>query len=72
MEIGSVQTRDWLDTPSKQKITIENASLALAVDSPADDRPTDGRRSPYPGASASVNTVQFPASPAGFAVTPDR
>jgi uncharacterized protein len=71
-EIGSVQTRDWLDTPSKQRITIENASLALAVDGPADDRATDGRRSPYLGANAAVNTVQFPASPAGFAVPPDR
>lgn len=47
VEIGSVQTGDWIDTPSKQKIQISDARFELALDDPAEDVATGGDRSPY-------------------------
>lgn len=47
VEIGSIQSGDWVDTPSKQKVRISDARLELALDDPADDKATGGDRSPY-------------------------
>jgi len=35
VEIGSVQSGEWLDTPSQQRIQITDAHLELALDDPA-------------------------------------
>lgn len=47
VEIGSVTSGEWLDTPSKQKIRIQDARLELSLDDPADDVATSGARSPW-------------------------
>ncbi|WP_033319451.1 CocE/NonD family hydrolase [Streptomyces yerevanensis] len=72
VEIGSVQTGDWLDTPSKQKVRIKDARLELALDDPADDIATGGERSPYLDTYLSQYTVQLPAGSPAFTVPPTR
>ncbi|MBB4688342.1 CocE/NonD family hydrolase [Amycolatopsis jiangsuensis] len=49
VEIGTIPPTagDWLDTPSREKITVSDARLRLALDDPADDTPTAGERAPY-------------------------
>ncbi|WP_434091302.1 CocE/NonD family hydrolase [Streptomyces flaveus] len=72
VEIGSVQTGDWLDTPSQQKVKIKDARLELALDDPADDVATGGERSPYLDTYLSQYTVQLPAGTGTFTVPPAR
>ncbi|MDQ0401463.1 CocE/NonD family hydrolase [Streptomyces sp. NPDC000349] len=47
VEIGTIQDGAWVDTPTGDRIKVKDARLHLAVDSPADDVPTAGERSPY-------------------------
>lgn len=47
VEIGTVQDGAWIDTPTGDRIKVKNARLHLSVDDPADDRATEGERSPY-------------------------
>ncbi|MET9555797.1 CocE/NonD family hydrolase [Streptomyces sp. NPDC006645] len=72
VEIGSVRTGDWLDTPSKQKITIKDARLELALDDPAGDIATGGDRSPYLDTYLGLYTVELPAGEASFTLPPAR
>ncbi|WP_285106295.1 CocE/NonD family hydrolase [Promicromonospora sp. MEB111] len=44
VEIGSIQSGSWVDTPSGQTIRVRDARLELAVDDPAGDVPTEGGR----------------------------
>ncbi|GHJ36970.1 CocE/NonD family hydrolase [Streptomyces sp. TS71-3] len=70
VEIGSIQTGSWLDTPSGQTIKVKGARLRLALDDPADDVPTAGDRSPYLDTYLRQYTVELPAGPATFTVVP--
>ncbi|MGW1020868.1 CocE/NonD family hydrolase [Streptomyces niveus] len=68
VEIGSIQTGSWRDTPSGETIKVKNARLELALDSPADDRPTAGARSPFLDTYLRQYTVQLPPGPASFTI----
>ncbi|NGO46933.1 CocE/NonD family hydrolase [Streptomyces ureilyticus] len=71
-EIGSVQTGDWLDTPSKQKIRITDARLHLPMDNPADDIATGGDRAPWLDTFKQINAAKLKPGPATFSVPPVR
>lgn len=70
VEIGSIQTGSWRDTPSGETIKVKNARLELALDNPADDRPTAGARSPFLDTYLRQYTVDLPAGPASFTIPP--
>ncbi len=70
VEIGSIQTGSWRDTPSGETIRVKGAQLRLALDDPADDVPTDGARSPFLDTYLRQYTVHLPPGPATFTVTP--
>nr|WSZ98214.1 CocE/NonD family hydrolase [Streptomyces sp. NBC_00857]WSZ98952.1 CocE/NonD family hydrolase [Streptomyces sp. NBC_00857] len=72
VEIGSVQTGDWLDTPSKQKIRISDARLQLPLDNPADDIATGGDRAPWLDTFTQINAAKLKPGPATFTVPPAR
>ncbi|MFC8076445.1 CocE/NonD family hydrolase [Streptomyces sp. NPDC057307] len=72
VEIGSIQTGSWRDTPSGETIKVKNARLELALDGPADDRPTAGARSPFLDTYLRQYTVDLPAGPASFTIPPTR
>ncbi|SBV05805.1 hypothetical protein YW5DRAFT_03117 [Streptomyces sp. Ncost-T6T-1] len=68
VEIGSVRTGDWLDTPSKQKIRISGARLHLPLDNPAEDIATGGDRAPWLDAFMQINAAKLKPGPAAFSV----
>ncbi|MGW1025207.1 CocE/NonD family hydrolase [Streptomyces sp. NPDC002577] len=70
VEIGSIQTGSWRDTPSGETIEVKGAQLKLALDDPADDTATPGARSPFLDTYLRQYTVDLPAGPATFTVTP--
>ncbi|MFJ4840366.1 CocE/NonD family hydrolase [Streptomyces sp. NPDC088746] len=70
VEVGSIRTGSWRDTPSGETIDVKDARLRLALDDPSDDVPTGGARSPYLDTYLSQYTVDLPAGPATFPVVP--
>lgn len=68
VEIGSIQTGSWRDTPSGELIKIKDARLTLATDDPADDHATAGARAPFLDTYLRQYTVDLPAGPASFTV----
>ncbi|MEV7236369.1 CocE/NonD family hydrolase [Streptomyces sp. NPDC051020] len=70
VEIGSIQTGSWRDTPSGETIAVKGAQIRLAMDEPADDAATAGDRSPFLDTYLRQYTVDLPAGPATFMVTP--
>ncbi|PJM97725.1 hypothetical protein CG719_02225 [Streptomyces sp. CB01373] len=70
VEIGSIQTGSWRATPSGQTIDVKGAQLRLALDDPARDTATAGARSPFLDTYLRQYTVNLPAGPASFTVTP--
>ncbi|MFC8225230.1 CocE/NonD family hydrolase [Streptomyces sp. NPDC057287] len=70
VEVGSVRTGSWRDTPSGETIQVEGARLQLALDDPSDDVATGGERSPYLDTYLRQYTVSLPAGPATFTVVP--
>lgn len=68
VEIGSIQTGSWRDTPSGETIKVKDARVELALDDPADDRATGGARSPFLDTYLAQYTVDLPAGPASFAL----
>jgi predicted acyl esterase len=66
VEIGSIQTGTWIDTPTNETIRVTNATLDLALDDPTDDTPTDGERAPYLDTYLSQYTVKLPVEPGTF------
>ncbi|MGW5200014.1 CocE/NonD family hydrolase [Streptomyces spiralis] len=70
VEIGSIQTGSWRDTPSGRIIDVKGAKLGLALDDPSDDVATPGARSPFLDTYLRQYTVDLPAGPATFTVTP--
>jgi putative CocE/NonD family hydrolase len=47
VQIGTIDSRRWLDQPSGNTIKVSGARLALDTQSPQADVPTQGDRSPY-------------------------
>ncbi|MFF0740447.1 CocE/NonD family hydrolase [Streptomyces sp. NPDC004111] len=73
VEIGTVQSGAWVDTPTGDRISVTNARLGLSVDDPSDDRATEGRRSPYLDTYIKAYTQkQLPKQPPSFTVPPAR
>ncbi|WP_077799922.1 CocE/NonD family hydrolase [Streptomyces sp. JHA26] len=70
VEIGSIRTGSWRDTPSGETIRVKGAKLGLALDDPADDVATAGDRSPFLDTYLRQYTVNLPAGPATFTVVP--
>jgi putative CocE/NonD family hydrolase len=70
VEIGSIQTGSWRDTPSGETVEVRGAKLRLALDDPADDVATPGDRSPYLDTYLRQYTVNLPAGPGTFSVVP--
>ncbi|MFD4952997.1 CocE/NonD family hydrolase [Streptomyces sp. NPDC058451] len=70
VEVGSIQTGSWRATPSGQTIEVKGAQLRLALDDPARDTATAGARSPFLDTYLRQYTVNLPAGPASFTVTP--
>ncbi|XKK61649.1 CocE/NonD family hydrolase [Streptomyces sp. ARC32] len=70
VEIGSIQTGSWRDTPSGETVRVRGAKLRLALDGPADDVATQGDRSPYLDTYLRRYTVDLPAGPGTFSVVP--
>ncbi|WP_344292311.1 CocE/NonD family hydrolase, partial [Streptomyces synnematoformans] len=68
VEIGTIQTGSWRDTPSGETVEVRHATLHLALDGPADDVPTGGARSPYLDSYLDRYTVDLPAGPPSFTV----
>lgn len=68
VEIGSIQTGAWRDTPSGETIKVKDARLGLDLDSPADDVPTQGDRSPFLDTYLDQYTVDLPAGRPTFTV----
>ncbi|MGL5862305.1 MAG: CocE/NonD family hydrolase, partial [Phycicoccus sp.] len=78
VEIGTVQPEtedvpatfgpgnDWVDTPSGTRVRVSAARLDLALDSPRDDRRTQGKGAPYLDVYRDVRTSLLPAGPATF------
>lgn len=70
VEIGSIQTGSWRDTPSGETIEVEHARIELALDNPADDRATAGARAPFLDTYLRQYTVSLPAGPPSFTLPP--
>jgi uncharacterized protein len=47
IQIGTIGSGNWLDTPSGNTITVTGAQLGLALQNPRWDVPTEGGRSPF-------------------------
>lgn len=72
VEVGSVRTGDWLDTPAKQKVQAKDARLTLGLDDPSDDVATGGGRSPYLDTYLGPYSTRLQAGQAEFALPPVR
>ncbi|WP_405550242.1 CocE/NonD family hydrolase [Streptomyces globisporus] len=72
VEIGSVQSGDWVDTPSKRRIQISDVRLALPLDDPAKDVATAGDRSPWLDTYLQGYTTNLKPGAATFTVPPAR
>ncbi|GGQ10643.1 CocE/NonD family hydrolase [Streptomyces mutabilis] len=70
VEIGSIQTGSWRDTPSGETVEVRGARIRLALDDPADDVATPGDRSPFLDTYLRQYTVELPAGPGTFTVVP--
>ncbi|RMB82083.1 CocE/NonD family hydrolase [Streptomyces shenzhenensis] len=68
VEIGSIRTGSWRDTPSGETISVKGARLRLALDDPADDVATGGGRSPFLDTYLRQYTVELPAGRPTFTV----
>ncbi|MFL6052844.1 MAG: CocE/NonD family hydrolase [Actinoallomurus sp.] len=57
VQIGTISSRGWRDVPSGHTITVSGARLALDVQDPRFDMPTQGDRSPYLDQYLAANTT---------------
>lgn len=47
VQVGTIGSGSWLDTPSGNTIDVSRAALSLALQNPRSDSPTQGDRSPF-------------------------
>jgi uncharacterized protein len=66
VEIGSVQSGTWVDTPSRKTIQIRDVRLELPLDDPADDTATDGERATWLDTYLAAYTADVPVGEATF------
>lgn len=66
VEIGSVQTGSWIDTPSGARIRIRDARLELPLDDPADDTATSGGRATWLDTYLAAYAEKLPVQDATF------
>ncbi|OZM71286.1 hypothetical protein CFN78_21065 [Amycolatopsis antarctica] len=71
--IGSIQPggaeapfRDWIDSPSRETVKVNDARLDLALDNPADDTATEGGRAVWLDTYLLLNTKQLPIGAPSF------
>jgi uncharacterized protein len=57
VQIGTITSTGWRDVPSGHTITVSGARLALDVQDPRFDMPTQGDRSPYLDQYLAANTT---------------
>ncbi|GIF64064.1 hypothetical protein Ais01nite_20990 [Asanoa ishikariensis] len=57
VQIGTITSRGWRPVPSGQTITVTDARLAIEVQDPRFDSPTQGDRSPYLDRYLTANTI---------------
>jgi putative CocE/NonD family hydrolase len=57
VQIGTITSNGWRDVPSGDTITVSDARLALEVQDPRSDVPTQGDRSPYLDRYLAANTT---------------
>ncbi|WP_243793046.1 CocE/NonD family hydrolase [Saccharopolyspora gloriosae] len=77
--VGTVQpsgstapVRDWIDTPSRETIKVNDVRLDLALDDPADDTATEGGRAPWLDSYLLLNTKNLPLGDPSFTLLPAR
>jgi putative CocE/NonD family hydrolase len=66
VEIGSIRSGSWRDTPSGETVRVSGARLALALDDPAGDVATAGARSPFLDTYLRQYTVSLTAGEGSF------
>lgn len=64
--IGANPISDWIDTPTKETITVNSAQLELALGNPADDHSVPGERAVYLDAYLQMHTKKLPVGDATF------
>ncbi|MEU2610322.1 CocE/NonD family hydrolase [Micromonospora sp. NPDC007271] len=57
VQVGTIASRGWRAVPSGETITVTDAHLALEVQDPRFDSPTQGERSPYLDTYVRANTT---------------
>jgi len=57
VQIGTIDSPRWLDTPTGNTIKVSGARLRLDVQDPSSDVPTQGQRSPYLDQYLEANTT---------------
>ncbi|AGL18275.1 CocE/NonD family hydrolase [Actinoplanes sp. N902-109] len=65
VQIGTIRSGSWLDTPSGATIRVSSARLDLALQDPRSDVPAQGDRSPYLDTYLRQNTRTISDVPAG-------
>ena len=65
VEIGTINSNRWRDVPSGHTITVSRARLALELQDPRFDVPTQGDRSPYLDEYLEANTTTLSEVGAG-------
>jgi hypothetical protein len=73
VQIGTISSGSWRDTPTGNTITVTNAKLDLQLQDPAADEPTQGDRSPWLDRYLRSNTATLAdVGPGSFALTVSR
>jgi uncharacterized protein len=70
VQLGTISSEEWLDTPSHNTITISRPRLTLQTQNPRSDLPTQGARSPYLDQYLTANTTGLPVAPGTFPLPP--
>ena len=73
VQIGTISSGSWRDTPTGNTITVTNTKLDLQLQDPATDEPTQGDRSPWLDRYLRSNTATLAdVGPGSFALTLSR
>ncbi|MBK1787810.1 CocE/NonD family hydrolase [Prauserella cavernicola] len=73
VEVGTIESgplSDWIDTPSYQTITVDDAQLELALDNPADDQKVPGEQAVYLDLYKQMYTKQLSVGDPSFTLPP--
>jgi uncharacterized protein len=71
VQIGTIDSGRWLDTPSGNTIRVSGVRLGRDIQDPRSDEPTQGERSPYLDRYLDANTTTLSdVGPASFPLRP--